>query len=181
MSRFALFALACALFASVTFTFASPVSLANGELVEKRTTHTGRVHLTSSPPLWRILIIILYNKGTWYNPGLAHLLYLLVNRGINSMLGMGNCGKMDTNSDLVLAISKGLYDSNGGKNCGQVSFHLPSYCYPRWSFSIYRWCSLNSMESWHMAWPWIAVNLVDPMTLVRSLSITQIAWPLNNY
>ena len=44
MSRLALFVLACALFASVTFTFASPVSVAS-ELVDikKRDTRTGRV------------------------------------------------------------------------------------------------------------------------------------------
>jgi len=82
MSRLALFILACALFASVTFTFATPVSVAN-ELVDitKRDTRTGR--------------------GTWYYPGL------------------GNCGRMDTSADLILAISKELYDSNGGSNCAQ--------------------------------------------------------------
>jgi len=54
MSRFALFILACALFASVTFTFASPAPVANGELVnlEKRITHVGR--------------------GTWYYPGMGN-------------------------------------------------------------------------------------------------------------
>lgn len=36
------------------------------------------------------------------------------------------------------------------------------------------------MEKQHMARLLIAVNLVDPMTLVRSHSIQQIAWPLNH-
>ena len=46
MSRLALFILAFALFASVTFTFASPVCDVNEELVDnigKRDTRTGRV------------------------------------------------------------------------------------------------------------------------------------------
>jgi hypothetical protein len=38
------------------------------------------------------------------------------------MLGMGNCGRTDTSADLILAISKELYDSNGGSNCAQVNF-----------------------------------------------------------
>ena len=29
---------------------------------------------------------------------------------------------MDTSADLILAISKELYDSNGGSNCAQVNF-----------------------------------------------------------
>ena len=47
------------------------------------------------------------------------------------MLGMGNCGRENTSADLILAISKKLYDSNGGSNCAQVDFHLPSRCYLR--------------------------------------------------
>ena len=45
MTGLALFCLACALFASVSFTFASTVPVVNGELVniEKRITHTGAV------------------------------------------------------------------------------------------------------------------------------------------
>ncbi|KAF8968964.1 expansin family protein [Flammula alnicola] len=40
-------------------------------------------------------------RGTWFYPGL------------------GNCGKVNNNNDLILAIGKGLYDRNGGGNCGQ--------------------------------------------------------------
>ncbi|KAF8817207.1 hypothetical protein BYT27DRAFT_7205070 [Phlegmacium glaucopus] len=40
-------------------------------------------------------------RGTWYYPGL------------------GNCGLWNNNNDPILAIGKGLYDSNGGSNCGQ--------------------------------------------------------------
>ncbi|PPQ86326.1 hypothetical protein CVT25_005627 [Psilocybe cyanescens] len=81
MSRIAL--LFFALFASIMMTFAVPVPVANGELVnvERRITHVGR--------------------GTWFYPGL------------------GNCGNVNTSNDLILAIGKGLYDRNGGGNCGQ--------------------------------------------------------------
>jgi len=40
-------------------------------------------------------------RGTWYYPGL------------------GNCGEWNTNSDLIVAIGKALYDRNGGGNCNQ--------------------------------------------------------------
>lgn len=40
-------------------------------------------------------------RGTWYNPGL------------------GNCGGYNTNTDLVLAISKSLYDQDNGGYCYQ--------------------------------------------------------------
>ncbi|KAF9561092.1 hypothetical protein CPC08DRAFT_707664 [Agrocybe pediades] len=40
-------------------------------------------------------------RGTWYYPGL------------------GNCGITNNANDPVLAIGKGLYDRNGGSNCGQ--------------------------------------------------------------
>jgi hypothetical protein len=91
--------------------------------MEKRDDHTGRV--TSCPFIINIvLIIILFNKGTWYIPGSAHLLYLR-ERKINFVLGLGNCGDYDDTSSLVLAIGIGLYDSNGGSNCNQVAFvHL---------------------------------------------------------
>lgn len=84
MSRLALYILA--LLVSVILTFASPVPVINGELVEmeKRVLHTGRV--TSSPlpnDDIHILIIILYIKGTWYYPGSAYLSCLFVNGMIN--------------------------------------------------------------------------------------------------
>ena len=74
MSRLALLILA--LLASITLTFASPVPVVNGELVdmEKRTTRKGRVRS-------RLFLIIAYTnhytllfQGTWYYPGSAHLL-----------------------------------------------------------------------------------------------------------
>lgn len=34
--------------------------------------------------------------------------------------GMGNCGKHNQDSDLIVAISKSLYDRNRGSNCDQV-------------------------------------------------------------
>ena len=52
MSRLALFVLACALFASITFTFASPVPVVNGELVTLEKRATGRVTFLSSLPSW---------------------------------------------------------------------------------------------------------------------------------
>jgi hypothetical protein len=71
-----------------------------------------------------VLIIILFNKGTWYYPGSAHLLYLC-ERKINFVLGWGNCGQYDDSNSLVLAIGIGLYNSNGAANCDQVAFiHL---------------------------------------------------------
>ncbi|KDR82366.1 hypothetical protein GALMADRAFT_133997 [Galerina marginata CBS 339.88] len=81
MSRVALFLFA--FFASVMMTFASPVPVMDGELVDvqRRVTHVGR--------------------GTWFYPGL------------------GNCGKVNTSQDLILAIGKQLYDRNGGGNCDQ--------------------------------------------------------------
>ncbi|KAF9005436.1 Non-catalytic module family EXPN protein, partial [Cyathus striatus] len=81
MYRFTL--LIIALFASVLVSLASPVPVADGQLVdiEKRLTRTGR--------------------GTWFIPGL------------------GNCGQVNTQSDLIVAIGKGLYDRNGGSNCDQ--------------------------------------------------------------
>ncbi|KAI4524010.1 Non-catalytic module family EXPN protein [Schizophyllum commune Tattone D] len=46
---------------------------------------------------------IVHHKGrlTWYTPGL------------------GNCGNYDTESDMVIAISKDRYDANNGGNCNQ--------------------------------------------------------------
>ena len=78
-----------------------------------------------------ILIIMFYYKGTWYQPGSAHLLYLLVNWRINFILGMGNCGWESSASDSIVAIGKGLYDRTGGKYCGHVNFHLSFCCSPR--------------------------------------------------
>ncbi|KAH8093159.1 RlpA-like double-psi beta-barrel-protein domain-containing protein-containing protein [Cristinia sonorae] len=40
-------------------------------------------------------------RGTWFN------------------VGLGNCGQWNSNSDPIVAISKSLYDQNGGSNCGQ--------------------------------------------------------------
>jgi hypothetical protein len=40
-------------------------------------------------------------RGTWFHPGL------------------GNCGQYNRDSDLIVAIGKGLYDRNGGSNCDQ--------------------------------------------------------------
>jgi len=40
-------------------------------------------------------------RGTWFN------------------VGLGNCGKRNKDSDLIVAISKSLYDRNRGSNCGQ--------------------------------------------------------------
>ncbi|KAF5315051.1 hypothetical protein D9619_007416 [Psilocybe cf. subviscida] len=40
-------------------------------------------------------------RGTWFQPGL------------------GNCGKWNNSNDLILAISKNLYDKNKGSNCDQ--------------------------------------------------------------
>ena len=37
------------------------------------------------------------------------------------LLGKGNCGKVNTDADFIVAIGKGLYDRNGGSNCDQVS------------------------------------------------------------
>lgn len=95
--------------------------------------------------------------------------------GLTLVLGLGNCGWTNSASDNIIAISKGLYDRNGGSNCGQVKFHLPSYCYPRWSF-LYRVCTLHALpvEGQHMLQLRIVVNLVETMILVRSHSILQI-------
>ncbi|KAH8825187.1 RlpA-like double-psi beta-barrel-protein domain-containing protein-containing protein [Flagelloscypha sp. PMI_526] len=40
-------------------------------------------------------------QGTWFHPGL------------------GNCGKTNKDSDMIVAISKARYDSEHGSNCGQ--------------------------------------------------------------
>ncbi|KAE9405685.1 riboflavin aldehyde-forming enzyme [Gymnopus androsaceus JB14] len=40
-------------------------------------------------------------RGTWFEPGL------------------GNCGKVNSASDPIIAIPKSLYDANGGSNCNQ--------------------------------------------------------------
>ncbi|TFK39040.1 expansin family protein [Crucibulum laeve] len=81
MYRTALFLFA--FFASLLAVIASPVPVANGELidVEKRLTRDGR--------------------ATWFN------------------VGLGNCGKWNVDTDLIVAIGKGLYDRNGGSNCDQ--------------------------------------------------------------
>jgi hypothetical protein len=34
--------------------------------------------------------------------------------------GLGNCGKVNKDSDAIVAISKQRYDANGGANCDQV-------------------------------------------------------------
>ncbi|KAG7575390.1 hypothetical protein FFLO_00380 [Filobasidium floriforme] len=34
-------------------------------------------------------------------------------------VGLGNCGWNSVDSDMVVAIGKGLYDRNNGNNCGQ--------------------------------------------------------------
>jgi hypothetical protein len=136
MSRLVSLILAFALFASVTFTFASPVLDVNERHVdiEKRDTRTGRVtpyffFSQSTYTNYRTL-----QQGHLVLSWFGTLLYLLVNGRINLILGLGNCGRTDTSADLILAISKQLYDSNRGSNCAQVKFHPPSYCYPRWSF-----------------------------------------------
>jgi len=40
-------------------------------------------------------------------------------RGTWFHVGLGNCGKVNKDSDLIVAISKSLYDSNHGTNCDQ--------------------------------------------------------------
>ena len=124
MARIALFLFI--LFTFVLFALASPspVPVANGELVDikKRTSaYTGRVsffflwHLPSFItddhfPHRRELGITLVSTLPCFIPPIND----------RRILGLGNCGQSDNDNDLVLAIGKGLYDRNGGKNCGQV-------------------------------------------------------------
>ncbi|KAF8997585.1 RlpA-like double-psi beta-barrel-protein domain-containing protein-containing protein, partial [Cyathus striatus] len=38
--------------------------------------------------------------------------------------GHGNCGGWNSDNDLIVAISKRLYDSGGASNCGQASIRI---------------------------------------------------------
>lgn len=89
-------ALLSMLLAMVPFVSSVPVEL------EKRVTHTGKVHYDSMESSYSYLLI-LAPQGTWFEPGL------------------GNCGQVNTAIDPIIAIPKSLYDQNNGSNCGQVS------------------------------------------------------------
>ena len=77
-------------------------------------------------------MVILRIPGNLVSPWLVLFcvaFHLIIDR---SLLGKGNCGKVNTDADFIVAIGKGLYDRNGGSNCDQVSsllfivtFNLP--------------------------------------------------------
>ncbi|PPR06052.1 hypothetical protein CVT26_007513, partial [Gymnopilus dilepis] len=81
-------------FAYAAIALALPEPLQDGELVDSTAlvTHTG--------------------IATWYNPS-AELVFT------GFLAGIGNCGVANSDNDLVIAISKQLYDKNKGSNCGQ--------------------------------------------------------------
>jgi hypothetical protein len=80
---------------------AAPVPVPEeGQDLEKRITHDGRVRLYAS--FYCSWCRPSDLQGTWYDTGL------------------GNCGWTNTNGQLVVAMPETLYKQNGGSNCGQV-------------------------------------------------------------
>jgi len=120
MARIALFLFA--LFASVLLALASPVPVANGGIldIERRVTRTGRVRFS----FFELLLCLTIDEHFAHHRELG---FTLVSTLLcctpfitDRLLGKGNCGKINRDGDLILAIGKQLYDRNRGSNCDQV-------------------------------------------------------------
>ena len=173
MSRLALFIFA--LLAFVTLTFASPVPVEDREIVDIAKRSVGRV-TSCLFPSYHILIILFLATRALGIIRVRHIYYILT-RGLTLVLGLGNCGGYNTNNDLVLAISKALYDEDGGSNCYQVTFSFVTSL-SKSLLIFYRRLPSPTMAKRRMGRSWIAVNPVDQTTLVRPCKY--MAWPLTN-